>query len=173
MIKTFQKLQKSHGRKAVHLVLVGDGEVAAKAITKIRKYDSISYLGYQSEINGIYRMSDCAVVPTRFVGESFPLCIVQAVQERLPIIATDHGEIKSMLSKGKVLAGELIDFEKSDTKFSNALLASMDKVYTKKSYRSKLIANLSKIKEKFEMSKMITKYESAYADAGEKYHNAK
>ena len=171
MIKSFQRLQKKHGRKAVHLILVGDGDVAERAVKKIRKNDSISYLGYESEINGIYRMSDCAVVPTRFVGESFPLCVVQAIQENLPIIATDHGEIKSMLSKGSLVAGELIEFNKNTTKFGNDLLASMDKVYTNKKYRTRLVANLSKIQDKFAMSRMISKYEAAYAEATQKHHD--
>jgi len=173
MIKTFQKFQKTHGRKAVHLVLVGNGEVAEKAVKKIRKNDSISYLGYESEINGIYRMSDCAVVPTRFVGESFPLCVVQAAQEDLPIIATDHGEIKAMLTRGKTVAGELIDFDTNTTKFGESLLSAMETVYTNDAHRAKLVSNLSKVKEKFEMSKMIAKYEAAYDKASETYYNAR
>ena len=172
MIKSFQRLQKKYGRKAVHLILVGDGDVAEKAVKKIRKNDSISYLGYESEINGIYRMSDCAVVPTRFVGESFPLCVVQAIQENLPIIATDHGEIKSMLSKGPLVAGELIAFNKNTTKFGDDLLSSMEKIYTNKSYRTRLVANLSKIKDKFAMSRMISRYEAAYAETKQRYYDA-
>jgi len=129
--------------------------------------------GCSFSLNGIYRMSDCAVVPTRFVGESFPLCVVQAAQEDLPIIATDHGEIKAMLTRGKTVAGELIDFDANTTKFGESLLSAMETVYTNDAHRAKLVSNLSKVKEKFEMSKMIAKYEAAYDKASETYYNAR
>ena len=56
----------------------------------------VTFLGYQSHIHGALRMSDVAILPTRFAGESFPLSIIQALQVGKPVISTSIGQIAEM-----------------------------------------------------------------------------
>lgn len=110
----------------VHLVLCGDGQEAERAEAKWATDPDMSFMGFQAEINGLYRMSDCALVPTRFHGESFPLCVIQAMQEGLPVVATDIGEIAAMVtdSEGRV-AGILVPNNDDDNLFVACLVDAM------------------------------------------------
>ena len=94
-ILAFIQLRNENPDFPMHLLLCGDGEEATRCEALYGDDRDITFLGFQPRINGLYRISDCAVVPTRFKGESYPLIIIQAMQEGLPIIATDIGEIKT------------------------------------------------------------------------------
>ena len=93
----------------VHLLLCGDGDDIKSYKDNYENHEKITFLGYQSKINGLYRLSDCAIVPTRFEGESYPLCIIQAFQEGVPVIGTDIGEIKSMLTYDNYDSGTTVN----------------------------------------------------------------
>ncbi len=111
---------------SVHLVLCGTGEEAERAERRWGADPDMSFMGFQAEINGLYRLSDCALVPTRFHGESFPLCVIQALQEGTPVIATDIGEIASMVTddRGQV-AGLMVPIEDADDTFITSLVQAM------------------------------------------------
>jgi glycosyltransferase involved in cell wall biosynthesis len=115
---------KNPGRK-MHLLLCGEGEEASRLARSHAKDPNISFLGYQFRISGLYRISDCAIVPTRFTGESFPLCVIQAMQVGTPIIATKIGEIEAMVARPGHVAGILIENESNDDVFVNRLQATM------------------------------------------------
>lgn len=110
----------------VHLILCGTGDEADRAQARWGTDPDMSFMGFQAEINGLYRMSDCALAPTRFHGESFPLCVIQALQEGVPVVATDIGEIKSMVTDddGNV-AGVLVPDLSNDEAFVDALVSAM------------------------------------------------
>lgn len=110
----------------VHLILCGTGQEADRAQERWGGDPDMSFMGYQAEINGLYRMSDCALVPTRFHGESFPLVVVQALQEGLPVIATNIGEIAAMITDdGGRVAGRLVPESQNDDQFVTALVDAM------------------------------------------------
>lgn len=119
-VDAFNMLAAEYSQLNLHLILVGTGQQADLVIDKLQN-DNITYLGYQSCINGLYRISDCALVPTRYDGESFPLCIIQALQEGLPIISTDIGEIRSMLKKGPLKAGILLENVRNTSDYTDLL----------------------------------------------------
>lgn len=110
----------------VHLILCGSGEEAEKAEATWGTDPDMSFMGFQAEINGLYRMSDCALVPTRFHGESFPLVVVQAMQEGAPVVATDIGEIAAMVTdeEGRV-AGVLVPYASEDDRYIGSLVDAM------------------------------------------------
>jgi glycosyltransferase involved in cell wall biosynthesis len=94
----------------------------------MERYDkdpNISFLGYQSCIHGLYKISDCALVPTRFAGELFPLCIIQAMQVGTPIIASRIGEIEAMMTRSGSPPGILIDVARDTEQFIHSLQQAM------------------------------------------------
>lgn len=113
-IEAFLKLE--HEFQDIHLLLCGDGDETQKLKEKYSAHPKITFLGYQSNIHGLYRLSDCAIVPTRFEGESYPLCIIQALQVGLPVISVDVGEISSMLIDDKGNRAGLVLENVRDTK---------------------------------------------------------
>ncbi|MCK9236795.1 MAG: glycosyltransferase [Thiopseudomonas sp.] len=123
-IEAFLLLCKDYDN--VHLLLCGDGDETDCYESIHGSNPKITFLGFQSHINGLYRISDCAIVPTRFAGESYPLCIIQALQEGLPVISTDVGEIRSMLTaaSGKI-AGRVLPNERNTSVFIQLLADAM------------------------------------------------
>lgn len=122
----FARLREQLPDVAMHLALCGTGQEADRAQALWGEHPEISFLGFQARINGLYRISDVALVPTRFPGESYPLCVIQALQEGLPVLATDNGEIKDMVTdpSGEV-AGRLVPFLDDDDAFVDVLVEAM------------------------------------------------
>ena len=106
------------------LLLCGSGSEADELKVRYENDKSIIFLGFQDRIHGLYRISDCAILPMRFRGESFPLALIQAMQTGTPVIATDVGEIRNMLVREERQAGVVIDVRRrhgvrSDFSFCN------------------------------------------------------
>ena len=152
----------------IHAVMVGDGPKTAEARTRVSPDLPITFTGFQSCINGLYRLSDCALVPTRFDGESFPLCIIQALQEGLPVIGTDVGEIKSMLTLDDKVAGILLDNLRDSSAFSESVYAAM--IAMTNARRRKAAARIAaKLGEKFDMKQLVARYIDVYEEAMESH----
>lgn len=124
-VQAFLRLRAMHPGRSMHLLLCGEGEETERQKATCGDDPDITFLGYQSRINGLYRLSDCAVVPSRFAGESFPLCVIQAMQAGTPVIATRVGEIPAMLGEAEQAAGVLIDAERDTERFIGRLTSAM------------------------------------------------
>lgn len=162
-ISAFNKLRKKHADQALHLCLVGDGDVPKQLKTKFGSDPNIHFLGYQLRINGLYRMTDVAIVPTRFSGESYPLCIIQALQEGTPVIASDVGEIGSMLKSAEGReAGLLIEAAKDDRQFVANLVVAMEKMLDA-DVRRRFANGARVIGEGYDMEKLVEVYEDIYS----------
>jgi glycosyltransferase involved in cell wall biosynthesis len=109
-ITAFIRLRERHPEAKLHLLLCGEGEQTERHQKAYERDQDITFLGYQSRIPGLYRLSDVAIVPTRFEGESFPLCVIQALQTSTPVISTRVGEFEWMIEQpGCAPAGLLLD----------------------------------------------------------------
>lgn len=125
-ISAFQRLREVHGRQNVHLLMIGEGEAEVAARKQAEGVEGVHFLGFQSEIGGVFRMSDVVILPTRFEGESYPLIIIQALQEGRPVVATDIGEIRAMLtSDAGDLGGVLLPKQRDSKVFFSALERAM------------------------------------------------
>ena len=148
-ILAFKMLQNAIPDRKVHLLLCGDGEQTRIHQEANGDDTSITFLGFQSRVHGLYRISDCAIVPTRFAGESFPLCIIQALQTGTPVIGTRVGEIEAMVSPTDCEPGGiLIDPVRNTDEF---------------------IRNLSKAMAEMMSSDVRKKYSRAAMDLGKNY----
>ncbi|MBE3607085.1 glycosyltransferase, partial [Campylobacter sp. RM13119] len=155
-IEAFLLLEKEYSN--IHLLLVGDGEETDRYLNQYKDHPKITFLGYQSKIHGLYRISDCAIVPTRFEGESYPLCVIQALQTGLPVIATDVGEIKSMLTlKDKKISGIILPNERDTMVFINHLKDAMSKMMIKEN-RDNFSSISKELSKRYDMSSLAKKY---------------
>ena len=169
-IAAFRQMQEERPDIHAHLILIGDGDKADEATAGIKDHENISNLGFQSQINGIYQLTDCAVVPTRFDGESFPLCIIQALQEGTPVIATDIGEIKNMINDGAVQAGILLENNRNSEEFFGDLFQAMVEMADQEK-RAAWAENASALGKLFDMDDMVDTYERIYDAAGERHRS--
>jgi glycosyltransferase involved in cell wall biosynthesis len=124
-IEAFKMIQADAPETPMHLLLVGEGEETDRLASIHGTDPAMTFLGYQLRIHGLYRLSDVAIVPTRFAGESFPLCIIQALQVGVPVAATDIGEIASMLDRDGVRGGVLVQRSDDDEEFTARFAKSM------------------------------------------------
>jgi len=140
----------------IALLLVGEGEYQEELAEEHEDVKGLYFLGYQQNIHGLMRMSDCCLLPTRFPGESYPLILIQALQNSLPCISTDIGEIPNILINDGKSAGSIIEHD-NDELFQESLTEAMRSVLDEVDYNSmKDIA--SKIGESYSIDILADDY---------------
>jgi glycosyltransferase involved in cell wall biosynthesis len=160
-IHAFVRIRDRHPEHPMHLCLVGEGEVPDQLKKKHGSDPDISFLGYQSRINGLYRMTDVAVVPTRFSGESYPLCIIQALQVGTPVIGTDVGEISSMLVRDGTEGGLVIEAVRDTEQLIANLAAAMEKMLDPH-LRKRLAQGAEALGHDYDMETLVEAYGGIY-----------
>ena len=160
-ITAFLRLREAHPDRKVHLLLCGDGEETDRYFALHGDDPDITFLGYQSRINGLYRLSDVAIIPTRFAGESFPLCLLQSLQTGTPVIATRIGEIEGMTNGPEGAAGILIEEQRDTDLFTESLREAMSKMLIT-SKRKEYGRAAKKKGETYSMDKVASDYTALY-----------
>jgi glycosyltransferase involved in cell wall biosynthesis len=160
-IAAFQGLREAHPGRNMHLLLCGEGEEVDRQSALHGDDPDITFLGYQSRIHGLYRLSDVAIVPTRFAGESFPFCIIEALQTGTPVIATRIGEIGSMLEGPEGTAGILIEYQRDTDLFIGSLKEAMAAMLDA-SERERYALMARKRGEAYSMAKVTRDYVALY-----------
>jgi glycosyltransferase involved in cell wall biosynthesis len=124
----FRRVRDANPGRRMALLLCGDGPVADREREQHGDDPDIRFLGYQNRISGLYRLSDCALLPTRFAGESFPLALIQALHVGTPAIATRIGEIPAMIESEGRAAGLLIEPVRDTEAFLGQLAQAMERM---------------------------------------------
>ena len=124
-IAAFLRMRDAYPDREIHLLLCGDGEETDQYFALHSDDQDVTFLGYQSRINGLYRLSDVAIMPTRFAGESFPLSMLQALQTGTPVIATRIGEIENIIKGPEGAAGILLEHQRDTELFTRSLQEAM------------------------------------------------
>ncbi len=161
LVQAFNQLKEKNIHTA-HLVLMGAGDAQQKAQKLVQNNPNIHFLGYESAVNGVLRFSDCLVLPSRFAGESYPLCLIQAIQEKLPCIATDIGEIRNMiLSDNKEQAGILIPNTINNQEFTQYLTDALIQMCNNE-LRLKYQKVSESIAHRYDMKRLAERYVELY-----------
>lgn len=163
-VEAFKTLKERRPDREMHLLMIGEGRFADGARQIAAGDPAIHFLGYQSCINGIYRMSDCALVPTRFEGESFPLCVIQALQEGCPVLGNDVGEIRSMLTSDKGVAG-IVTTNMRETGGFIRLVADAMEQFLDPAFRETTSALTAEVADRFSMEACAAAYRGLYEQA--------
>ncbi len=127
-VKAYRALRERRPEAQMALLMVGEGPAADDAERLATGDSTIHFFGFVKEIYGLYRISDVALIPTRFPGESYPLCLIQALQVGVPCVSTDVGEIKAMSQINGQEAGIIIPNDSDTSRFVGALSRAMEKI---------------------------------------------
>lgn len=130
-VRAYLLLRQRRPDVQMAMLLVGEGPATDDAKLLAATDGSIKFLGFVKEISGLYRISDVALIPTRFPGESYPLCLIQALQVGVPCVSTDVGEIKAMSQIDGQQAGIIIANDSDNVLFVNKLSDAMEKILEK------------------------------------------
>jgi glycosyltransferase involved in cell wall biosynthesis len=160
-VEAFKRLRARYPQRDLHLLMIGEGVFADTAQALAGGDPAIHFLGYQSCINAIYRMSDCAFVPTRFEGESFPLCVIQALQEGCPVLGNDVGEIRSMLTGRDGEAGAVTTNMRDTAAFIDHVAETMAS-FLDADFRARARAVTQEVAGRFSMEVCAAAYRDLY-----------
>jgi glycosyltransferase involved in cell wall biosynthesis len=161
-ITAFVRLRTKYPERALHLLLCGAGEEPDRLFDLHGTDPDITFLGFQSRVHGLYRLSDVAIVPSRFSGESFPLCIIQAFQSETPVIGSRVGEIATMLAPpDQMPAGVLIEPSEDDDLFVRSLEDAME-IMLSEPRRNKYAEAAKILGEGYSMDKLVSVYGRLY-----------
>jgi len=124
-IRALRMAQTRVPNRRFGLILCGDGSSLSVAQTEADGDPSFVFVGYQERVQGLYRLANCALLPTRFPGESFPLTILEAFASKRPVIATDVGMISEMVNSASGPCGLLVPNSSCDEEFIRYLSDAM------------------------------------------------
>ncbi len=130
-VRAYRLLRERRPDVPMAMLMVGEGPATEDAKLVAATDETIHFLGFVKEIYGLYRISDVALIPTRFPGESYPLCLIQALQVGVPCVSTDVGEIKAMSQIDGKQAGIIIANDSDNDRFVNELSGAMEKILEK------------------------------------------
>ncbi len=109
---------------AMHLLLVGDGELKhaiVNRITELELQGRVHLLGVRQDIPEILAASDMFVLASLWEGN--PLCLMEAMAAGLPCVATGVGGVPELVQEG--VTGRLIE-PNDRAGFSSAILQLLD-----------------------------------------------
>jgi glycosyltransferase involved in cell wall biosynthesis len=162
-VRAFQQLEQRHPDRDMALLMVGAGEETEAGREAAGDNPRIRFLGLQQRIHGLYRISDVALAPTRFKGESFPLCLIQAMQVGTPVIATDIGEIRAMIEVGDHAAGLILPRLEDDDAFVAGIVAAMERMLDP-ALRSSLAEGARALGSAYSMDALAEDYIELYSE---------
>lgn len=94
--------------KDIHLILAGDGPIYRELIGKsVESY--IHLLGFIDNPCDYYAISEAMLFPSYYASESAPLSLIEALQCGIPVIASNIGDIKQMITCEYGMAGSVFN----------------------------------------------------------------
>ncbi|WP_174021762.1 glycosyltransferase [Agrobacterium fabrum] len=160
-VQAYLKLRERRPDISLALLLAGEGTSVEDARKIAASDPTIQFLGYISEVHGLYRLSDVALLPSRYPGESFPLSLIQAFQVGVPCITTDVGEIRSMTTLGSKQAGIIFQPIDDTEMFVDELSQFMERIL-EASLREELRQTANSLGKCFEIEQLASEYLQQY-----------
>jgi len=157
-IKIANKLSK----RKIHLIILGDGEM--KNLLQPQAPDYVHFMGLVSNVREYFAMSDVGILPSRFLGESYPLVIIECFFAGKPMIASDIGEVKNqMLDENGDLAGILLTL-KDGLIDVNEIAQSILKLSEDSEVYHLLASRVKSARKKFDITEIAKQYFNIYSE---------
>lgn len=155
------KLANSFSKRHITLLLVGDGPTYEEL--KNQELDeAIRLLGFKQNIYDYFVLSDIGVLPTNFHGESCPMTLIECISAHKPFVATNIGEIKSMLTLDNgLVAGEVLELDNGKVDVYE-LAHAITRFAENPDYYEFCRLNSVRCSERFSMDNVFSKYQAVY-----------
>ncbi len=146
--------------RKIHLLLIGEGPEFDR-LKPQTSYDFVHFLGFRSNIRDYFAASDIGFLPSRFKGESAPLVLIDCLLSGRPVLASDIGEIRSMLDSNEGLAGALFGLEEWEIRIETVGQIILTLANDAPAYQC-LLRCVPLGAAKFDECTMVDKYERIY-----------
>jgi glycosyltransferase involved in cell wall biosynthesis len=155
LLDVFEKLHV--GKKRIHLMLIGDGELRQQLELKVENLDiqdRVHFLGMREDISSLIKTMDIMFHPSRWEG--FGIVLAEAMYCGIPVVASDRGGIPEVVKHE--VCGFIHPF--GDI---NAFVKSISLLINDEPLRLRFSINgRVRVKEKFTMKKMTENYSEIY-----------
>ncbi|WP_315835701.1 glycoside hydrolase family 99-like domain-containing protein [Bradyrhizobium prioriisuperbiae] len=157
------QLVRALGNQPVWLVLIGDGPSAAELRQAYGSLDWVIFLGHVDSPSRYFGCFDLGVFPSTFSGETFPLFLVECFQAGKPVVATDIGEIPTILGDdaGK-RAGILVPHEASRIDLVYAVAEAVAGLLKDPTRYERMRTNAIEASSRFSMLRLAETYKSLF-----------
>jgi glycosyltransferase involved in cell wall biosynthesis len=153
--------------KNIHLLLIGEGPVY-DSLQKETLPGYIHLLGYKPNVVDYLAASHVGLIASYFGGESFPLVIIESFMAGKPVLASDIGEARNMISLDDgTTAGILIPLR--DGKIHPDDIASaLIRIVNDSGYYQKCAQAADLAKGRYEIGRIADEYIKSYASLAAK-----
>lgn len=146
----------------IHLLLIGAGP-EYDLLKPTIKDEYIHLLGFRANVRDYFAAADLGFLPSRYIGESFPLVLIECLYSNRPILASNIGEIKNMLSTSEGSAGTVFDLDNWTIPVANVAAKIVTYVENRPLYLEHL-QQAPKAAAKFDPMTLLDKYEAVYLE---------
>jgi O-antigen biosynthesis protein len=151
--------RKDSGRD-IHLVLVGDGAEHDR-LAKLQLPAFVHLKGFQRNVRAYFAVADFGLLPSKFLGESSPLVIIECLQAGSPVLASALGDISYMLSSPDGTAGIMVEL--NGGKIDIDLWAREIATLASDKHACEILSSrVHRAAQKFDAKIMTTKYDNVY-----------
>jgi glycosyltransferase involved in cell wall biosynthesis len=160
----------ARSNRKIHLILIGEGPEFDR-LKSTTAYEFVHFLGFRANIRDYFAMSDMGFLPSKFKGESYPLVLIDCLHSGKPILASNIGEIRSMLDSEGGLAGEIFDLEDWTIPVETIGRIILRLANHPAAYQE-LLCRVPLAAAKFDPERMVDRYEAVYraSSAVTKHH---
>lgn len=125
LVKAFLLLNEKYLNTKLYCVGPIEGVVQELA-EKYSKHKKIEFTGYTNLPSDYILKSEVGILPTYFEGESSPYSVIEYLSCSKPVIATDKGEIRDMLSTNDDIAGIVLQLYDDNKPSVKELMEAME-----------------------------------------------
>ena len=157
LLESFVLLNNKYPYTKLYCVGPIEGVLKELAV-KYSDNSKIEFTDYTNTPSKYILDSDIGVLPTYFEGESSPYSVIEYLSCNKPVIATDKGEIKDMLSADGAIAGLVIPLKEDNKPSVIELIEAMETLMMDKSLYNEKVKLTSLAFEKFTIEKCKQEY---------------
>ena len=98
-VEAFARIREKVGD--AQLVFVGDGPTRPRVERRVEELDGgewTHFLGLRSDVPALLALSDLMLLPS--IADAMPVVVLEAMALGVPIVATDVGDVRKLLSEG-------------------------------------------------------------------------
>lgn len=155
--KGYHKLMEAHAKMlkdgfSHKIIILGDGEELPNLLSQQKLLgveNTFLFLGNKMNPYPYLKKADFFIMPSE--SEAWPLVLAEALILQKPSIATNTGDVSTMLEDGKT--GILINYDEDE------MYLAIKKFLTDKEMVAKMHENLDHIEEKFDNNKVFSEVE--------------
>ena len=149
----------------VHLMLIGDGPDLPDLREKNKSLPFVTFLGHVDRPQRLLAAFDLGIFPSVYVGETFPLFLLECFQAGMPVVATDIGEIGYMMGEQKSeQPGTVLSHREKPGTLTRQVAKAIRTLVGDEVALHRARENATRASERFSMDRLVALYEENFRE---------